>query len=461
MLIDPTIFKAYDIRGTYPDQINAPAVGRIAQAYAAFVRPKVVAVGRDVRQSGIELQKAVIDALLASGVNVVDIGPVPTELIYFAVGYYHYDGGIQVSASHNPPEYNGLKMIRAGVEAISSDTGLLAIKELAESDEKLTGEGRGELHSRDVTEDYLDFLTGFAHFDGIRPLKIVANNNFGLNGGLAQKLLKRLVAGNIELIELNFEPDGSFPKGRPDPMIPENRAETSSLVRSEKADLAVAWDADGDRCYFADENGEFIEGCHLTALLAAHLLENSADQAGGQKVLYDPRNVWAVEETVRAAGGTALLNKAGHTFIKNRMRQEDALFAGEMSGHFYFREFYYADNGLIPFLLLLNILHKQPDKQLGDIVRPLREQYHVSGEINFKVKDALAPMRAVEAKYAEGQVDRTDGLSVELDQWRFNLRPSNTEPLLRLNVEAKADEALCRERTTELRHFIETLNNRE
>lgn len=449
------IFKAYDIRGTYPDQINEAAAKRITQAYAAFIKPKAVVVGRDVRSSGPSLQKAVIEGLIEAGVNVVDIGVGSTDSLYFAVGYYHYDGGIQVSASHNPAEYNGLKMVGAGAAAISGDTGLREIQALATSEQDLSGESLGEVQSRDITVDYLDFLAQFADFESISGLKVVANNNFGMTGAIAEKLLSRLgVQDSIELIKLNFEPDGSFPKGRPDPLIPENRAETSKLVVDSGADLAVAWDADGDRCYIADENGLFIEGCHLTALLAAELLKKHP----GEKIIYEPRNIWAAEETIKNNGGIPILNKTGHGFIKNRMKSEDALFAGEMSGHFYFRDFYFADNGLIPFLLVLNIVAANHDKKVSEILQELRGKYFVSGEINFKVANVASALAQIEEKYRDGAIDRTDGLSVSFGSWRFNLRPSNTEPLLRLNVEAKDNAQLCQEKTAELRQLIETFD---
>jgi len=458
------IFKAYDIRGTYPDQINEAKFKRIAMAYAQFLKNKIaiqskgaassstplrVVVGRDVRLSGPKLEKAVIDGLIEAGVDVTDIGSVPTEMLYFAAGYYHFDGGIQVSASHNPKEFNGLKLLAAGVEAISGDTGLTEIKKLAESSDNLVSLIPGELESREVEEDYFDFLTKFVHFDAGRPLKVVANANFGFSGEVTQRLLARLVTSHVNLIELNFKPDGNFPKGRPDPLIPANREETSELIKATNANFGVSWDGDGDRCFITDEKGEPIEGCHLTALLAEHLLKTHP----GEKIIYDPRNVWATEATVQVAGGVPILNKAGHTFIKNRMRQEDALFAGEMSGHFYFRDFYYADNGLIPFLLFLNIV-TEDKRPVSEIVRPLREKFFVSGEINFEVTDKAAMMKKAESTYPDGQIDRTDGLSISFDHsWRFNLRPSNTENLLRLNVEANG-QAICTEKTAELTALI-------
>lgn len=440
-MIDSSIFKAYDIRGTYPDQINEEAAKRIAGAYAHLLKPTKVAVGHDVRLSSPALSNAVIESLTKAGVDVVDIGAGPTELIYFAVGSLGLDGGIQVSASHNPAEYNGLKMVKKGVAAISSDTGLNEIRDLALGTADFSAATVGTVEQQDLSEDYLKFINQIVPLKNLKSLKIVANNNFGLSGPLAKQLLEHQQLSQVELVELNFQPDGHFPKGRPDPLIPENRAETSALINKETADLGVAWDADGDRCYIADEQGEFIEGCHLTALLAEHLLKKNPPRPGsgqaGEKILYDPRNIWAVEETVKAAGGTPLMNKAGHTFIKNRMKEETALFAGEMSGHFYFRDFFFADNGLLPFLLFLDILSQNPTKTVSQLMAPLRQKYFVSGEINFRVRDVSEAIKAIEQQFSDGQIDRTDGLSVTFDSWRFNLRASNTEPLLRLNVEAK------------------------
>jgi len=443
------IFKAYDIRGVYPTEIDEPTVERIACAYATFVRPKIVAVGRDVRLSSPSLQDAVVNGLTAMGVDVVDIGLGPTDLLYFAVGQHKYDGGIQVSASHNPAEFNGLKMVRQRAEAISSDTGLKEIQTLATSDQKLDGVKKGSVIKRDLTTEYRQFLATFTDLTNLPPLTLVINNNFGVSGVMTQKLIEQLQLP-ITVIGLNMEPDGRFPKGRPDPLIDENRAETSQLVKNKKANLAVAFDADGDRCYIADENGDFIEGCHLTALLAKHLLQKTP----GQKIIYDPRNIWAVEETVLRAGGLPVLNKAGHTFIKNRMRQEDALFAGEMSGHFYFRDYFYADNGIIPFLLILDML-AQTKQKVSELVSELRHKYFVSGEINFTVSDTAVSNKNIEQhfKVDKPKIDRTDGLSMSFNSWRFNLRASNTEPLLRLNVEAK-DQALCQRKTEELQALL-------
>ena len=448
------IFKAYDIRGIYPEEIDEVKVKRIALAFARFTGAKTVAVGRDVRLSGPKLQKAVIDGLVEAGVNVVDIGPVPTDMLYFAVGFYHFDGGIQVSASHNPAEYNGLKMVCRGVEAISGDSGLKEILQLAESADNLASPIKGTVESKEIEEDYFDFMTKFVHFDSASNLKIIANNNFGLSGPVASKFLDRLGSNHINLIELNFQPDGRFPKGRPDPSRTENRQETSDLVQTTGADFGVAWDADGDRFFLTDEKGVFAEGCYLTALLAEYLLKESAGRRTGQGIIYDPRNIWAVESVIDASGGVKLINQIGHSFIKNRMKKEDALFAGEMSGHYYFRDFYYADNGLIPFLLILNIIGNSKQK-VSDIVAPLREQFPVSGEINFEVSDKDKAIRRIEEKYHDGSVDRIDGLSISFDNWRFNLRASNTENLLRLNVEARSQD-ICDEKTAEVSDVVKS-----
>lgn len=433
-MIASEIFKAYDVRGTYPDQINETAVERIAGAYATYLQlaGRTVAVGRDVRLSSPSLQAAVIKGLTTAGVNVVDIGLGPTELIYFAVGSLQLAGGIQVSASHNPAEYNGLKMIAKGVEGISKDNGMPEIQSLTFSDQQFTAPTAGTVEQRDLIDQYLASLDAFADLSNIPALTIVANANFGVTGQLVKKYLHQKGLDQIKLIELNFEPDGSFPKGSPSPQLVENRAEVSALVRQNNADFAVSWDPDGDRCFFADENGEFIQGCHLTALLAEQVL---ADHPG-EKVIFDATNVWAAEETIQRSGGVPIINKVGHTFIKNRMKSEEAIFGGENSGHSYFREFYHADNGIIPFLIFLDLLanKKQP---VSAIFTDIREHYPVSGELNFKVKNIDEAVSDIKSRFPDGKIDTTDGLSMSFGSWRFNLRASNTEPLLRLNVEAR------------------------
>ena len=447
-MVNEKVFKPYDVRGIYPDELNEDAAKQIAMAYAGLIKPHTVAVGSDVRVSSPSLKKAVIEGLNAQGVDVIDLGVVPTEMVYFAVGSLNLSGGIQVTASHNPAEYNGMVMVRENVDPISSDNGLLQMRDLLREGEILPSKTVGKVEQKDLSEEYLNYLASRVNLSGLPPLKIVANNNFGVTGPLALRLLTKMGLSQLQIVTLNFQPDGSFPKGRPDPLVVENRAEVSELVNQYGADLAVAWDVDGDRCYITDENGQFIEGCHLTAILADHLLKKFK----GEKIVYDPRNVWAVEETVRQDGGIPLMNKAGHTFIKDRMRKEKALFGGEMSGHSYFRDFYYSDNGLLPFLYFLEII-KEKKQPVSQIAAPWRNKYFVSGEVNFRVKDLSQALIQVEGKYPNGQVDRTDGLSMTFDTWRFNLRGSNTEPLLRLNVEAK-DLSTCQARLAELSELV-------
>ncbi len=443
----PKIFKAYDIRGIYPTEINEDIARRIGQAYAQHFQPKKVAVGRDIHLASPYLEEAVIDGLVKSGVDVIQIGLVPTDGLYFATAHLEVDGGIQLSASHNPRQFGGIKLAKKNAQAPSADD-LEAIKQLALTGQFQTTTDLGQVEPADIEPSYLEFLTKFARFDGLPTLKLVANNNFGMTGLLAEKLLDKLGADQIELVRLNFQPDGNFPKGRPDPLVPENRAETSGLVLASRADGAVAWDADGDRCYIADEHGQFIEGCHLTALLAQYLLKLHP----GGKVVYESRNVWAVEEAVKAAGGRPILSKAGHTLIKNAMIEQDALFGGEMSGHFYFRDFFYADNGLIPFILFLNIIAEQ-NRPISQLVKDLRDKYHVSGEINFKITDKQLALQKIEAIYHQAIINKLDGLSVNCGHWRFSLRPSNTEDLLRLNVEARDANAL-KTKTAELTELL-------
>ncbi|HSX42288.1 MAG TPA: phosphomannomutase/phosphoglucomutase [Candidatus Saccharimonadales bacterium] len=448
--MDESIFHAYDIRGIYPDQINETVVKRIAGAYAHHFQlsGKTVAVGHDVRLSSPKLKAAVINGLKSAGANVVDVGLVPTDVLYFAVASYGYAGGIQVTASHNPAQFNGLKILKDRAEVVIAETGLNEIRDLAASSIDFTTAKTGQVTTQDVIEDYLTVVAKFATFHFDQPLTVVANNNFGVTGPIAMRLLSHLKA-NIKLIELNFEPDGSFPKGRPDPLVPENRAETSGLVRREGAAMAVAWDADGDRCFFSDEHGEPLSGSDVTAMLAVEFLAKNP----GEKILYDIRNVWAVEETVKAHGGVPLTEKVGHGFFKNRMRREKAIFAGELSGHFYFRDYFGLDNGLIPFLLFLNLVAKE-QKSVSAIFRSLTSRYFASGEINFKVQDVSAAIKDVKSQFGDGQIDTTDGLSVDHQQWRFNLRTSNNENLLRLNVEAR-DEKTCLDKTNAVAELLE------
>jgi phosphomannomutase len=440
-----SIFKAYDIRGIYPGEINEEIVYKIGQAYVEFVKPKIVVVGKDVRISSPSLCKALINGILDAGVDVVDIGTISTDMLYFTVAKYGYDGGLIVSASHNPREWNGVKMVKAGAAPISADTGIIAIRDIVLKGEIKKAKTVGTVQKKDIWDDYVQHVLSFVDSSKIKPLKVVMNANFGMAGVAATKICKNLP---IEIVPLNFEPDGNFPKGRPDPLIPENRVETSELVRTSKADLAVAWDADADRCFFFDEHGCFVPGVIITALLAESFLLKHP----GEKILHCPRVVWPVIDTVLKYGGIPLENKVGHSFFKERMRKENAIFGGEMSAHYYFRDNFYADNGMIPMLLIFEFLGMQ-EKKFSELVHPFFEKYFFSGEINFQVEEKEELLQMLEKKYSDGKISHLDGLTIEYDDWRFNIRPSNTEPLVRLNIEAKSQK-LMEEKREELSEFI-------
>jgi phosphomannomutase len=427
------IFRAYDIRGIYPEEIDEEAVRAIAKGYTAVFSPDEVAVGMDARLSSPALKKSLVESLLESGIDVVDIGRATTDMLYFAVGRYGYSGGIIVSASHNPREYNGLKMVREKVTAISSDTGLFEIRDLLKSGPPPeTKKGRrGTLRRREIIDDYAEHVLSFVDTGAIRPFSFVANANYGYVGASLRRIAERLP---LEITPLNFEPDGSFPKGRPDPLIEENRVETERLIGETGVDFGAAWDADGDRVFFFDETGRFISGAYTTALLAKIMLEKHGSD---NKIILDPRITWPILRTVSEMGGRSIISKCGHTFIKDRMRSENALFAGEMSAHYYFRDNYYADNGIIPLVLLLEYMSKHRVRFSG-MIDPFMANHVLSGEINFRVRSTDEVIERVRERFRdEGTEDFTDGYSVESDDWRFNIRPSNTEPLLRLNVEAR------------------------
>jgi len=431
------VFRAYDIRGIYPEEIDEEAYYRIAKGYVYFFKPKTMVVGMDARLSSPPLKKSLVQGFLDGGVDVVDIGGITTDMLYYTVGASsEYSGGVVVSASHNPKEYNGLKMVREKATAISSETGLFDIRDAlkAGKDAEVTASTKGTCTDRDILDHYLNHVLKSIDRSVIKQFTIVANANFGYVCRPAARIASQL---GLNFITLNFEPDGSFPKGPPDPMLPGNRTETEELVRKNNAKFGVAWDADADRAMFFDEKGEFISGAYITALLADILLTKYGSD---NTIIFDPRVIWPTLETVKRRGGRPIVSKGGHAFMKDRMRRENGLFAGELSGHYYFRENFYADNGVIPFLLVLEHLstHDQP---FSEIMKTYTAGHYMSGELNFHVKDIKAVIEKVKEKFhGEGQEDFTDGYSLETAEWRFNIRGSNTEPLLRLNIEARKPE---------------------
>jgi phosphomannomutase len=431
--MDYKIFHAYDIRGIYPNEVNEDVFYKITRGYVSLFNPKNVAVGMDVRLSSPLLAESVIKALLESGVDVLDVGGVTTDMIYFAVGSLDCSGGIIVSASHNPREYNGMKMVREKVAAISSDTGLFDIRDALKEGKvgEISPAKKGTLKKVDILDDYVKHVLNFIDSSAIHPFRFVGNGNFGFVGKSVQPIVNLL---GLTMIPLNFEPDGSFPKGAPDPLLPGNRQETADLIKKSNVDFGVAWDADADRAMFFDENGRYIQGVYITALLAKILLEK---HGVNNKIIFDPRVIWPILKVIKEMGAIPIINKSGHAFIKDRMRSEDALFAGELSAHYYFRDNFYADNGIIPFLLVLEHLSKSK-KKFSEIVNPFMEGHHMSGELNYTVKNIKEILEKVRQRYKDyGKEDFIDGYSLESENWRFNIRPSNTQPLLRLNVEAK------------------------
>ena len=443
-------FKAYDVRGRLPDELNEDIAYLIGRGYAEFVKPKRVVIGRDIRLSSAQLRDAVARGLSDSGVDVYDIGLCGTEGVYFATFHERMDGGIMVTASHNPPDYNGIKFVRERAKPISSDTGLVQIREFAEKEAFSKPARQGAKQDLETGGAYLEHLLGYVERAKLKPLKIVVNAGNG-GAGLIIDQLERYLP--FEFIKLFNQPDGTFPNGVPNPMLEENRAPTIDAILKNKADLGIAWDGDYDRCFFFDERGRFIEGYYIVGLLASVFLKRER----GAKIVHDPRLTWNTLDIVNALGGKPVLCKSGHAFIKEKMRTEDAAYGGEMSAHHYFREFAYADSGMIPWLLVTQTVCES-GKSLSALVDERMRLFPASGEINRHLKDGRAAIKRIEQEYgAEArQVDYTDGLSIEFDDWRFNLRTSNTEPLVRLNVESRGDEALMRAKTEELLAHLES-----
>jgi phosphomannomutase / phosphoglucomutase len=442
-------FKAYDIRGRIPDELNEDIAYRIGRAYAQILRPQSVVVGYDVRKDSLALAQALSRGINDAGAAVIDIGLGGTEEVYFQVAHRKVGGGIMVTASHNPMDYNGMKLVGKGSRPISGDSGLKDIGALAESGEFSGPETPIAANYSDHRKDaYIDHLLSYIDRKGLRPLKIVVNAGNGGAGLVIDELARHLP---FKFIRIHHEPDGSFPHGIPNPLLPENRSATADAVRAHNADFGIAWDGDFDRCFFFDSNGGFIEGYYIVGLLAAQLLKRHP----GSKIIHDPRLTWNTIDMVRDADGIPIMSKTGHAFIKERMRAEDAVYGGEMSAHHYFREFAYCDSGMIPWLLVAERISRS-GMALADMVTDRMRAYPCSGEINFKVDDAAGVLQRIIAKYATDalNVDRTDGLSLDFMEWRFNVRTSNTEPLLRLNVESRGDENLMKEKTAELERLI-------
>jgi phosphomannomutase len=441
MNVPTQIFKSYDIRGIYPTDLNEDLVYKIAQGYVKKFSPKKVVIGRDVRESGPALMNAAINGFIDAGVNVVNIGIVSTDMFYFAVGELPVDGGVTLSASHNPREWNGMNFCKKGAEPVSLEGGLADIRDMLINDEPMEFSGeKGSVEEANVMDDFIKTVSSFAEIQNIRSMKVVADPNFGMGGEILKRAVEILNLP-LDVVYINGNPDGTFPKGHPNPLLPERRQELTEKVIAEKAYFGVAWDADGDRCFFVDETGYFIEGYFTTALLATEILKKYP----GRTVLIDPRLVWATTDAITNAGGKVIVTRAGMTLIADRMKKEDAVFAGEMSSHFYFKENYNRDNGFIPLFLVMELMSKT-GKKLSELIAPHISHYFISGEINFKTELKDEIIEAAKQKYSDGKQEFIDGLSVEYPEWRFNLRKSNTEPLLRLNLEAKSQEKMEKRR---------------
>jgi phosphomannomutase len=435
-MLSPTAFKAYDVRGLYPSELDEEGAYAIGRAYVEHFEPRTIAVGRDMRLSSPSMAQALIEGAADAGTDVRDLGMVGTEMLYHAVGAFGLEGGVCVTASHNPKEYTGMKIVRRGALPVGGDSGLYDLRDRA-----VAGHGpaaqRGQVTRLDVWPTFVEKVLSFVDVGEIAPLRVVIDAANGMAGAMLPPVLERLPS--LDVVRCYFEPDGSFPNHEPNPLLPENRAFIVERTRTEGADLGVAYDGDADRCFFVDDTGEFVPGDFVTALLARSAL----DREPGGKVIYDVRASWAVPRTIEEAGGIPLVNRVGHAFIKHRMRKEDAVFAGEVSAHYYFREFTQADSGVVPFLLMLELISRS-GRKLSEILAPFRERYFITGEINTPVDDVPLKLQELKEHYAAagGRITHLDGISVDFDDWHFNVRPSNTEPLLRLNLEALTEERM-------------------
>ena len=439
-MLDPSVFKAYDVRGVYGRELDEEGAYAVGRAYVDHFEPRRMAVGRDMRVSSPSMAEAVARGAADGGAEVNDVGLVGTEMLYHAVGSLELDGGICVTASHNPKEYTGMKIVRRGALPVGGESGLFDVRDRA-----IAGDWRPTQPKRttsgDIWESFIDKVVSFIDPDAVSQLNVVIDAANGMAGAMLPEVLGRVP--QVNAVRCYFEPDGTFPNHEPNPLLPENREFIVRKTREERADLGVAYDGDADRCFFVDDTGEFVPGDFVTALLAELMLEKER----GAKIIYDVRASWAVPRAIEAAGGVPLVNRVGHAFIKHRMRKEDALFAGEVSAHYYFRDFWQADSGVVPFLLMLELISRRGQK-LSELLRPFREQYFLTGEINTPVADVPLKLQELKERYAAGGggISHLDGLSVEFDDWHFNVRPSNTDPLLRLNLEALSEEEMAERR---------------
>jgi phosphomannomutase len=439
MALDPKVFKAYDVRGIYPSELDEEGAYAIGRAYVEHFEPGGIAVGHDMRLSSPSMAEAVIRGAVDGGAAVTDLGLAGTEMVYFAVGELGLDGGIAVTASHNPKEYTGMKIVRRGALPVGGDSGLLDVRDRALSLQDMPGPGPVMSEKVDIYPAYVEKVLSFIDVSQVRSLRVVIDAANGMAGAMLPPVLEYLP---IDAVRCFFEPDGSFPNHAPNPLLEENREFIISKVREDGADLGIAFDGDADRCFFVDDTGEFVPGDFVTALFAESMLEKEP----GGTIIYDVRASWAVRDVVERGGGTALPNRVGHAFIKHRMREVDAVFAGEVSGHYYFRDFTQADSGTIPALLMLELVSKK-NRPLSEILRPFRDRYFITGEINTRVDDVALTLQELKEHFvSQGEVSHLDGISITAEDWHMNVRPSNTEPLLRLNLEALDRDLMERKR---------------
>jgi phosphomannomutase len=438
-MLNPEVFKAYDVRGVYPSELDEEGAYAIGRAYVEQFEPRRIAVGRDMRLSSPTMAAAVVSGAADGGADVLDLGMVGTEMVYFAVGSLGLDGGVMVTASHNPKEYAGMKLVRRGALPVGIESGLGEVRDRAVAG-AWRDVARGSVAAEDIWSGFVERVLSFVDVDAIKPLRVVIDAANGMAGAMLPPVLARLP--QVDAVRFNFEPDGSFPNHEPNPLLPENREFIVRATREAGADFGVAYDGDADRCFFIDDSGEFIPGDFTTALFAESIL---AKEPGG-KVIYDVRASWAVPEAIKRAGGVPLMNRVGHSYIKQRMREEDAVFGGEVSAHYYFRDFSQADSGVVPFLLMLELVSRR-GQRLSEILAPFRARYFITGELNTPVKDVALKLQELKERFGpEGKVSHLDGISIDAPDWHLNVRPSNTEPLLRLNLEARSEELMERKR---------------